>query len=59
MYWLLLDMYSENLDLGQEVFMIRGTFINRRKGLYAYAHAHAYMYDHTFNCFQIRTDISV
>ena len=33
MYWLLLDMYSEILDLGQDVFTIRGTFTNRMKGL--------------------------
>ena len=33
MYWPLLNMYSEILDLGQEVFIIRGTFIKRRKGL--------------------------
>ena len=25
-------MYSENLDLGQEVFVIRGIFINRMRG---------------------------
>ena len=33
MYWPLLSMYSENLDSGQEAFNIKGTFINREKGL--------------------------
>ena len=33
MYWPLLNMYSEILDLGQEVFIITGTFDNRQKGL--------------------------
>ena len=33
MYWLLMNMYSENLDLGQEVFIVRVTFSNRMKGL--------------------------
>ena len=40
MYWPLQNMYSENLDLGQEVFIIRGTFINRKNGLYIYMHIH-------------------
>ena len=31
MYWLLLNMYSEILDLSQEVFIIRVTFTNRMK----------------------------
>ena len=26
--------FQKILDLGQEVFIIRGTFINRKKGLY-------------------------
>ena len=29
MYWPLLDMYSEILDLGQRGFIIRGTFNKR------------------------------
>ena len=33
MYWLLLDMYSEILDLGLEVFVIKVTLSNRMKGL--------------------------
>ena len=28
-----LNMYSEILDLGSEVFVVRGTIINRKKGL--------------------------
>ena len=32
MYWLLLNMYSEILDLGQEFFIIRATFTKRMKG---------------------------
>ena len=34
MYWPLLKMYSENLDLGWGVLIIRRTFNNRMKGLY-------------------------
>ena len=33
MYWLLVNMYSEILDLGLEVFIIRVTFRNRMKRL--------------------------
>ena len=33
MYWPLFNMYSEILDLGQEVFVIRGTFIKLKEGL--------------------------
>ena len=35
MYWPLLNMYSENFGFGQEVFSVRGTFINRKRGLHA------------------------
>ena len=33
MYWLLLNVYSENFGLAQEVFIITVTFSNRMKGL--------------------------
>ena len=33
MCWPLLNMYSDFLDLGQEVSVIMGTFVNRKKGL--------------------------
>ena len=33
MYSLLSNMYSEILELGQEVFTIRGTLTNKMKGL--------------------------
>ena len=33
MYWPLLNMYSENLDLGWGVLIINRTFNNRMKGL--------------------------
>ena len=33
MYWPLSSMYSENFGFGQEVFVIRGTFVNGKKGL--------------------------
>ena len=33
MYWLVLDQYSEKLDLGLEVITSMGTFINRGTGL--------------------------
>ena len=31
MYWPLLNMYAEIFDLGQQVFLVRGTFANRKK----------------------------
>ena len=58
MHWPLLNMYSEILDLGQQVFIIRGTFVNRKKGLntciYIYIHIliDSYTYTH-----QIYTDL--
>ena len=34
MYWPLLNTCIQKiLDLGQQVFIIRGTFINRKKGI--------------------------
>ena len=33
MYWPFFICIQKILDLGQEVFVIRGTFINRKKGL--------------------------
>ena len=33
MYWLLSDMYSENFGFGPGGFIIRGTFLNRMRGL--------------------------
>ena len=38
MYWPLLNMYSENFGFGPGGFIIRGTFINRGKGLATYGH---------------------
>ena len=41
MYWpLFLICIQKILDLGQEVFFIRGTFINRKKGLYVRERLH-------------------
>ena len=33
MYWPFLICIQKILDLGQQVFIVRGTFINRKKGL--------------------------
>ena len=48
MSWPLLNVYSENLDLGKEVFVIRGTFLNWKKGLYTYTHMYASVYIYTY-----------
>ena len=40
MYWPLVNMFSENFGLGPGGRFIRGTFINRGKGLYIYICLH-------------------